>query len=101
LLVVDEPYTHAGGRVSLSLSRYFCYCLLMMMRERESNDDASGGRGIQRNSTVKHGIRNRTDEYDKANERTIAFFSLFSFFSLFLFLLLSFCFFFLLSIAYE
>lgn len=96
--------THIHGRVSLSLSlsRYFCYCLLMMMRERESNDDAPGGRGTQRNSTIKHGTRNRTDEHDKPNERKTAFFSSASFFSLILFLLPSFILFFsLLPVAYE
>jgi hypothetical protein len=80
-------HTRAGAflsvslSLSLTLSRYFCYCLLMMMRERESNDDAPGGRGTQRNSTVKHGTRNRTDEHDKANERTTAFSSSISFIS--------------------
>lgn len=96
LLVVDEPHTRGRARFSLSLSltlsRYFCLCLLMMMRERESNDDAPGGRGTQRNSTLKHGTRNRTDEHDNANERTTALFSSISFFSLFLFLLPSFFF---------
>jgi hypothetical protein len=106
LLVVDEPHTRGRARFSLSLclslslsltlSRNFCYCLLMMMRERESNDDSPGGCGTQRNSTIKQGTRNRTDEHDKANERTTAFFSSISFFSPFLFLL-----FFLLPIAYE
>ncbi len=106
LLIVDELHIHADGGVSFSLSlrRYYCCCcccscclLLMMMRETESNDDAPGGRGTQRNATIKRATRNRTGEHDKANVRTTVFFPFYSavrFFFLFLFsfLVFFFCF---------
>ena len=44
--------------------------MTMMRRETESNDDAPGGRGTQRNdTTIEHSTRKRTDEHDKRNER--------------------------------
>jgi len=106
LLIVDELHIHADGGVSFSLSlrRYYCCCccccsccLLMMMRETESNDDTPGGRGTQRNATIKRATKNRTGEHDKANVRTtpsFPFYSAVRFFLSFFFFFLSFLFFF-------
>ena len=85
LLVVDEPHTRGRVRFSLSLplSQSFLSLLLLLLllplllpaddddaRKGEYNGDAPGGRGIQRNASLKDRIRNRTDEHDNANERT-------------------------------
>jgi hypothetical protein len=94
--------THTRGRV-----RFLCLCVsvsvcVSLSRSQSlllllpaDDDDAPGGRGTQRNATVKHGTRNRTAEHDNANERTTAFFSFILVSSLFLFPSLFF------SVAYE